>query len=105
MSTATPEQLRGVIKLIDALSQEAFSEIKALAKMAMASLETPAGYTNIEHLFYVLNAIGNKADDIEDCINREAEGVGCNHEDHAMIRRWDAQRKSDAVKTGTRVAL
>lgn len=100
MTTATPDQLREAITLMDQMAQDAFSEIAAISRLALASLETPAGYSTIDNLFYVLTAIANKAGDVENCINATAEDVGCHYKDLAMLRRWDARREADLRRTG-----
>lgn len=98
MTTATPDQLREAITLMDQIAQDAFSEIAVIARLALASLKTPAGYSSIDDMFYVLTAIANKAGDTENCINSAAEAVGCNYKDTAMLLRWDAQRESDSAR-------
>lgn len=99
MATPTTNQLREAITEIDSMSQGAFSEIAALAKLALASLETPAAYDDPEGMVYVLSAIREKAKATENLINCAAEDVGCNYKDEAMYRRWAAQSK--ASKTAT----
>lgn len=84
------ENLRAKIENIDALSQEGFSQISAIAKLALAALEHPYGYLHHENIAKALQAIWNKAENVEDCIGREAEEVGCNYEDQAMKRRYAA---------------
>lgn len=100
MNTKTPktttaaevEELRAAIDLMDNLSQEGLSEITAIAKLALLSLESPDSYRHLDNIAHALKAIWSKANDTQDSINGEAERVGCNHVDKAERRRWDAQR-------------
>lgn len=92
MATPTINQLRSTITEMDSLAQGAFSEIATIAKLALASLETPEAYANPERMASVLNAIWDRAVGSEDSINAMAEGVGCNYKDQDMGRRMDARR-------------
>lgn len=94
MATPTTNQLRSTITEMDSLAQGAFSEISTIAKLALASLETPDAYINPGCMAIVLNAIWDRAVDVENSINAMAEEVGCNYKDEAMGRRMDAQRKA-----------
>lgn len=85
--THTPavEDLRTTIKGIDALSQEGFTHIASIASLAMLALEDGGINTPVqEDVYQALQVISGKAQDIENCINSEAENVGCNYID---IRR------------------
>ncbi|NMM13592.1 MAG: hypothetical protein HHJ17_08660 [Rhodoferax sp.] len=94
MATPTTNQLRSTITEMDSASQDAFSEIATIAKLALASLETPDAYTNPECMAIVLNAIFDRAMDVENNINAMAEEVGCNYKDQAQRRRMDARSKA-----------
>lgn len=85
-------KLHGVIEDMDALAQGGFSEIRAIAKLALAALQTPEGYLYIENIVQALLAIQGKAEDINNCINCAAEDVGCNFKDERLYARYDAQR-------------
>lgn len=102
MSTPTNDQLREAITEIDGMSQGAFSEIATIAKLALVSLETPAGCDDIDGIARVLMAIWGKALDAENYINCMAEGVACNYKDEAMLRRWAARREADETTTSRR---
>lgn len=91
---ADPCQLQAAITDIDSMSQCGFSEISAIAKLALATLETPDGYRFHENIALALRAIWGKADDIENCINYRAEQVGCNYSDPARERRYAAAREA-----------
>lgn len=94
MTTATIEQLREAVTEIDSMSQTAFSEIATFAKLALGLLETPCTYQDPETLACVLESIWGKAKDAENYINCMAEGVGANHKDQGIHRRFEAVRKA-----------
>ena len=103
MSSTTPEDLRTAIEEMDGLAQGGFTEIAAMAKLALLAMEQPNAYTNggMDHVATMLSAIWGKALDIENCINSTAENVGCNCVDQAQRRRWNAQRRAkDAANSG-----
>ena len=92
--TAKPEDiktLRDTVEFMDSLAQDGFSEISAIAKLALAQLEHPDGYLHPEIIAQALRAIWGKADNIANCINSEAEQVGCNYVDPALTRRQAAR--------------
>lgn len=96
MTKATPEQLRCAVTDMDALASSAFNEIASMAKLALLAMEQPATYGNgcsMDDIAHVLSAIKGKAEDIDNCINSIAEGVGCNYVDSAQRSRWEAMRK------------
>lgn len=86
------KKLRSTVESMDCLAQDGFSEISNIAKLALAQLETPDGYRHPEMIARTLRSIWSKADDIENCINSEAEQVGCNYVDDAENRRLEARR-------------
>jgi len=93
------QKLRGVIEFMDCLSQGGLSEISSIAKLALSRLETPDGYDHLDDIANALAAIWGKADETQNCINAEAEQVGCNYIDEAWRRRLTAQRAHrEAVK-------
>lgn len=85
------EKLRAAVTDMDCLSQGGFSEIAAIAKLALASLEHPDGYLHSENIAHALRAIWVKADEVENCINYNAEEVGCNYRDPSTARRYAAR--------------
>ena len=91
-STPEVQTLRDTVELMDCLSQSGFSEISSVAKLALSRLETPDGCRHLDDIANALAAIWGKADDIQNCINSQAEEVGCNYVDDAKRRRWDALR-------------
>ena len=93
-------KLQSVIEDMDALAQGGFSEISALAKLALAALQTPQGYRDIESIVQALQAIRGKAEDINNCINYTAETVGCNYKDERLYSRYGAQRAAREMEQG-----
>ncbi len=83
-------QLRSSINAIDSLSQDGFSEISVIARLALVAMESKRGYSSVD-LALALQAIWKKAEDFENCINCEAENLGCNWIDEAASRRRNAQ--------------
>lgn len=96
VDTPTPSndlrRLQAAVTDMDCLAHGGFSEISAIATLALAALETPAGYRHPETIAQALIAIRGKADDIDNCIGHQAEEVGCNYHDPNTARRRDAAR-------------
>lgn len=74
------EDLLDTIRTMDALSQEGFSRIAAIASLALLAMKT-ATPCDVMNVIQALRAIRGTAQDIENCINYEAEQVGGNHVD------------------------
>lgn len=72
--------MRAVINTIDSLSQEGFSSIAAIASLALLAMEK-SSVGNTENVIQALRTIRGKALEIENCINAEAETVGCNYKE------------------------
>lgn len=87
-------RLTNAIEMMDCLAQEGLSEISAIAKLTLMALETPDGYRHPENIAHALRAIWGKADQIENCINSEAEQVGHNWRDTSTERRYAAHREA-----------
>lgn len=103
MSNAKVQELSGTIEEIDGLAQEGFTQIAAMAKLALLSLEQPDTYKNrlgLADLATVLSMIRCTAGDFQNCINVTAERVGCNSVDKAQRRRLEAQSLANAVNGG-----
>jgi hypothetical protein len=88
-----PETLQSAISDIDCLAQTGFSEISAIAKLALASMEVPDSYRNPETIAQALRIIVGKAGDSEASISREAEDVGCNYQNHSAFLRSAAHEQ------------
>lgn len=86
------KRLQGVIGDMDSLSQAGFSEISAIARLALVALETPEGRSDMEIIAQALISIHSKACDIENVINYQAEEVGCNYRNPNTARRYAAAR-------------
>lgn len=73
--------LCNTIQFIDALSQEGFGQIAAIAGLLKTAIEKGIADDNLstKDLYTAVCAIRGKAQDIESCINSEAESVGCNY--------------------------
>jgi hypothetical protein len=83
--------LCNTIQFIDALSQEGFGQIAAIAGLLKTAIEKGIENDNLssKDLYTAVCAIRGKAQDIENCINSEAESVGCNY----TSKLSDIQRK------------
>lgn len=73
------QKLRNKITDMDGLSQEGCEQISSIARLALASLEMAIVNGNFDDIATALSMISQKAGEIENCINAEAEMVGCNH--------------------------
>lgn len=85
-SAPTIQKLRNTVEGIDALSQNGFSKISAIARLALLALEKPDGYLR-EGIAHAIEAIEDIAVNIEDCISNAAEEVGCNYRNEPQLRR------------------
>ncbi len=56
-------------------------------------MKTPQGYRNPDLLATTFIAIKGEAMDIMNCINVEAEAVGCDYKDKEKSARYEAQRE------------
>jgi hypothetical protein len=86
----TIKELGAAINMMDCLSQDGFSQISAIAKLALKSLESPDGHRHISDVFSALEAIVSKADDVQNIINSEAECVGFQYQDAPLWNCWSA---------------
>ncbi len=101
MTQHTIESLQAHINNMDAMSQAAFTKIKAIAKLALYALETPNGVKDLESLGSALEDIAVNADMGMNDVNVEAELAGANFTDDAAHRRLsmqcDARRKIETL--------
>ncbi len=100
----TEEKLRATIQNLDCLSQEGFTEISAIAKLILTSMESPTCGHDLETIACALHVIWGKAEEIQNAINCDAEAVGCNYVDDAAGRRYaarQAERQRVAEQAGT----
>lgn len=91
VENARVQELEEVVNTMDRLSCGGFSEIAAIASLALRSLETPDGWRVIDDIVTVLETIRREAKRVENLINVEAEQVGCNYKDEGEQRRWTAR--------------
>ncbi len=77
--------LRSTVSFMDELSQSAFSEIAAIARLALNSMEAPR--RNEEDIARALDNIAWRAENTADDINRAAGEVECAYTDEAALRR------------------
>lgn len=90
---AKPTDLRelyGTIHDMDALAQEGLAEIIAIAKLALAAMESPTNHPDMSTIARIFSTIWLKAEHLQSCIAGEANGVGCASEDEAATRRTKA---------------
>lgn len=87
--------LKSKIQTLDAISQEGFGGISAIALLARRSFETPDGASGcgMETLAQALTSICDTADRSMDSINAEAEEVDAAWVDPAFMRRCVARDK------------
>ena len=91
------KELEEAIQAMDRLSQGGFSEISAIAKLCLMSLESPRGYLHMEILATAFQAISDKAYEAQAMINCEAERTGCNYTDPAYMRRFRAVAQANRL--------
>lgn len=86
------QELRNTIEFMDALSQEGFSQIAAITNLVLTSLRAPEAHLRLDDIATAMLVICGKAIDIQNCINGEAEQVGCNFVENAERSRRVALR-------------
>ncbi|PJO37592.1 hypothetical protein CTI10_015695 [Delftia acidovorans] len=94
MPGASTRDLANTIEMMDGLSQDGFNQIMSIAKLALLSLETPAGNRNLVPLAHALELMAAHAQDTMNCINTHAESVGHPWRDEAHERRSRAAREA-----------
>lgn len=77
---------------MDSMQQGATGEIAAIAQLALCAMENPRAWRQPELLAAAFMAIVNRATDLQNVLNCEAERHGCNFVNEAAQRRWDAFR-------------
>lgn len=78
---------------MDNFSQHGFSQIAAIARLTLASMQVPESPRTLDDIAYALESICQKAEYVEDCINGEAENVGCNYINDEERSRWAARKE------------
>ncbi|VCU71916.1 hypothetical protein PIGHUM_04007 [Pigmentiphaga humi] len=97
---ASVKALKEAIENMDGLSREGFGQIASIARLALYAMESPTTAHEIETYAVALETIWGTALRLENCINAEAEAVGCNCVDEAEQRRRHArkQRQNEEVR-------
>ncbi|WP_374625080.1 hypothetical protein [Pandoraea sp.] len=90
MAEVTIQELRTTVIDNGELARYGFEEIRAIAKLALMALETPAGQDSVETLARAFEAIWGISESVEDAISSNAEGVGCTYVDSRFERRSKA---------------
>lgn len=77
----TIRDLCNTVQFIDALSQEAFSEIGSIAKLTKANIESriSQGENSLEDFYHTVSAIEARALNTLNLIKAEAEQAGCSY--------------------------
>ena len=103
ITSETIESLRATVELMDSLSHSGFSEIGAIAKLALSAMETPGRCEDFETIALAFQIILDKAEDMQNFVNSEAGAVGCNYEDKQSARRRVASRVAAQERTPRRM--
>lgn len=91
MNTPSIDALRSTLQLVDSISQDAFSRIKALCSVTLLAMEQQGRPVDMEDVAQVLKQIEQASEEAENCINSETEQRECNYQDLAWLRRIDAR--------------
>ena len=87
---ATSQQLSHAVTEIGRLTLQGSSEVYSLGQLALAWLERPEGYRNLEVVANALQAICGAAQRMEELVEDEVNHVHCLQEDPAYLRRMAA---------------
>jgi len=72
-------KLQNCVEVMDSLSQEGFSEISAIATLALLAMESREINNNQSNILaHAFQLIRLRANDVRDLITSEAEQYGCN---------------------------
>jgi hypothetical protein len=109
MAELTIESLKDNISNMAALSDEALTNIRAIARLALYALETPSGVRDLATLADALQLIADFACVASNNIGCEADESGSDClTDEARNRRWAAQHKcrleSDSLAVASALA-
>ena len=101
-ATVNVEALRHTVTDMDCLAHGGFSEIAAIARLALRLLETPRGHSGggYDDIAKALEVIENRAVDADNAVNSLAEHVGCHYVDTAMGSRMDARHAATQASAG-----
>lgn len=87
-----PQKLSSALHEVDRFVQQGCAEVSALAQLALAWLENPDAYRQMELVARALEAIRNSADALAEYAGSEARAVHCGFEDMAEGRRSEAAK-------------
>lgn len=90
LTQPTPQQLSHAVTEIGRLTLQGSSEVYSLGQLALAWLERPEGYRNLEVVSNALQAICGAAQRMEELVEDEVNHVHCLQEDPAYLRRMAA---------------
>lgn len=88
----TPQKLSSALQEVDRFVQQGCAEVSALAQLALAWLENPDAYRQLELVARALETIRNSADSLAEYAGSEARAVNCGFEDAAEGRRSEAAK-------------
>ncbi len=91
MKTPDIEALKCTVEMVDSIAQDAFSRIKSLCAVTLLAMHQHDRPIALEDIAQILRQIEQASDEAENCINSEAESVGCNYEDKEWHRRIAAR--------------
>ena len=84
-------ELSNVLRDVDGFAQSAFSEIGAIARLALLAMETPKGHVASETLAQAFSAIWGIAENIGHTIKGAVEDQDCACDDEPQERRATAR--------------
>lgn len=88
--------LRNAVHNMDFAATAALTKIRAVVKMTLLAMETPALYREPELVAVVLDLIWTESEMAMGSVNGEALEVACGGDDEAAERRATAQVRSQA---------
>lgn len=102
---ASVVELQEAVNVMDCISQESFSQIAAIARLARVSIDAYRRPEQcwLEDVSEALAAIASKAEDTENSINSAAELVGCNHISDrllSLLKESRAAARRDGAQVG-----
>ena len=97
-SSKEVRELRIAVNSMDCAAHQAFSEIAAIAKLALHSLKTPDGGVSKRDMMHALRAIWNRADGASLDLSGMAFDVGCEYVDESISRM--VRSGTEAVERG-----
>ncbi len=92
------EDLQCAVYDMHAMAQDGLSEIAAIAKLALAAMESPTNQPGMDTLARAFSAIWTRAEHLDGCIATEAITRGCASEDIDARRRAEARIASQTRK-------